>query len=264
MFLLPGGSEKAIIDLINSQNDLPKDIAPGDLYFGKVSHHTPNNGTVDVPLVAVIGSDFEGYLKLNYKRLSLTNAYGLIKPTVQRVGYPSLHRLLPMINDALGLSLSPKDVLDVPITWLSNNEQVNIPIVAAPDSLGYEGKFSIRYIRVRPELADLAVKILTALKHPISPSLGMKSLAMRLWSEDFTDYQQSFRVGSGVWVDIAAVRAHMALYGFDQWPQAPEGQMKVQATKDVPTANKKYTSVIIQKGVTIGGHQGDAYFHFNR
>lgn len=264
MFLLPGGSEKALVDAINQANVSLTPLAPGDLYFGKITYHNPKDGSVDVPAVAVIGSQFEGYIKLNYDRLNLGKAYGTIKPKVRRPGYPTLHRLLPAINEVLGLSLTPDDVADVPITWLAENEQVNIPIVAKPSSLGFEGQFLVEYTRVRHNLADLAVKDLTALKHPIEPSLGKRSLAMATWSLDFTDDQKSLSLSQGQWSNPSAVVDLMALYGFDNWPQAEPKALKVQATKDVPRANQKYTSVIIQKDVSIGDFVGDAYFHYNR
>jgi hypothetical protein len=267
MFLLPGGSEQALIDAINATNSPPTPLAPGDLYFGKITKVNGGEpGEVTLPVVAMYNSKFEGYLRFNYNRIDIGKVYGTIKPQIRRVGYPSLYRLLPIINETLGLDLSENDVVDVSITWLNDNEQINIPIVTKTESPAYEGQFVVEYQRVRPDLATIVFRDLDVMKHPISPSLGKKSLAMFMWSMDFTDFQNQLQLINGTWRDIGTVRQVMAKFGLpNNWPQVPRSPwISVQATKDVPSANKDFTHVIIHRDITFPDFAGDGYIHFNR
>jgi hypothetical protein len=141
MFLLPDGSKQSLVDAVNAVNTFPAEFTGDDLYFGKIK--TEANGKVSVPAVTMFNSEFEGYIRLNYERLDFGKAYGTIKPKIRRVGYPSLYRLLPIINETLGLSLTEDDVVDISITWLTDNEQINIPVIAKLDSLGYQGQFLV-------------------------------------------------------------------------------------------------------------------------
>lgn len=262
MFLLPDGSKQSLIDAVNDVNTFPVPFTAADLYFGKVK--IESNGHVSVPAVTMYNSEFEGYIRLNYKRLDLGKAYGTIKPKIRRVGYPTLYRLLPIINETLGLSLTEDDVTDISITWLNDNEQINIPVIAKVNSLGFEGQFMLEYTRVRPELAALVVKTLNVLKHPIEPSLGKKSLAMMTWGIDFTDDMDDFALNAGSWRFPASVQARMAELGFPDWPWPPYWTLEALPTSKVPSANQEFEYVIVQKGIVLADYVGDAYIHFNR
>lgn len=262
MFLLPDGSKQSLIDAVNDVNTFPVSFTAADLYFGKVK--IESNGHVSVPAVTMYNSEFEGYIRLNYKRLDLGKAYGTIKPKIRRVGYPTLYRLLPIINETLGLSLTEDDVTDISITWLNDNEQINIPVIAKVNSLGFEGQFMLEYTRVRPELAALAIKTLNVLKHPIEPALGKKSLAMMTWGIDFTDDMDDFSLNAGSWRFADRVQARMAELGFPDWPWPPYWTLSAVPTSTVPSANQEFEYVIIQKGIVLADHVGDGYIHFNR
>lgn len=262
MFLLPDGSKQSLIDAVNAVNTFPVDLTAADLYFGKIK--TESNGRVSIPAVTMYNSEFEGYIRLNYQRLDLGKAYGTIKPKIRRVGYPTLYRLLPIINETLGLSLTEEDVADISITWLNDNEQINIPIIAKVNSVGYEGQFMVEYTRVRPDLAALAIKTLDVLKHPIDPALGKMSLAMMTWGIDFTDYMDDFMVNAGSWHYQDRVNARMAELGFPDWPRPPYWTLSVVPTSNVPLANQEFEYVIIQPDIVLADHIGDAYIHFNR
>lgn len=265
MFLLPGGSEQALIDAINAANPtLPKVLVKGDLYFGKVK--VVNGDDVSIPAVAMWSSDFKGYVRLEYKRLNLGKVYGDIRPTVQRIGYPSLYRMLPIINEVLGLELTEDDVEDMPITWLSANEQINIPIVAKVESKAYTGQFVVKYMRLRPELANIANKALEVLSHPIDTSLGKRSMAMCTWGIDFSnDYTNGLlSIWSGTWWRYPQFKAMMALRGFPNYPQTTtENRLRTFPTSALPEANKDYRFVIVHSKVGLDGYDGDAYFHYN-
>jgi hypothetical protein len=263
MFLLPDGSKQSLIDAVNAVNTFPVDFSAGDLYFGKVRQEA--NGHVSVPAVTLHSSQFEGYIRLNYKRLDLGKAYGTVKPKIRRVGYPTLYRLLPIINETLGLSLTEADVTDISITWLNDNEQINIPVIAKANSLGFEGQFMLEYTRVRPELASLAFKTLDVLKHPVDPTLGKKSIAMMTWGMDFSaEMVDDFTINVGIWWHHDKVAARMAELGFPDWPQVPYFTLNVLPTSKVPSANQEFEYVVIQPDIDLPDFVGDAYIHFNR
>lgn len=262
MFLLPDGSKQSLIDAVNASNTFPVAFTANDLYFGKV--RTETNGRTSVPAVTMHNSQFEGYIRLNYERLDLGKVYGTIKPKIKRVGYPSLYRLLPIINETLGLNITEDDVVDISITWLTNNEQINIPVIAKVDSLGFTGQFLVEYTRVRPELAELAVTELDVLQHPIDPTLGKKSIAMLTWGIDFSGDMDDFAINAGSWRFPDRVKARMAELGFPNWPWPPYWSLTAIPTKQVPSSNPEFEYVIVQKDVVLADHVGDAYIHFNR
>lgn len=265
MFLLPGGSEQALIDAINAANQtLPKPLTANDLYFGKVN--VLGNDDVSIPAVAMWSSEFTGYIRFEYKRLDLGKVFGDIRPTVERIGYPSLYRMLPIINEVLGLTLTENDVEDVQITWLSANEQINIPLVAKLESKAYTGQFVVKYVRLRPELTELAIKELSVLNHPIDPTLGKRSLAMCTWGIDFTtDYANgTLSIWSGTWSKYSQFKAMMEQRGFPNFPQTTvENRVRGYATTLVPGSNPAFQYVIVQRGVELQDHLGDAYIHYN-
>lgn len=262
MFLLPGGSEQALIEAIRATNPGASDLTMDDLYFGKVKQST-TQGYVEAPVVAMYNSRFTGYLRLEYKRIDLGRAYNGVKPQVKRVGYPTLWRLLPIINETLGLSLSENDVADVDITWINDNEQINIPIITKSSSLGYEGQFIVEYHRVRPELASIAMLELDVMQHPIDPAIGKKSLAMLLWSEDFTEDKEALTVLWGKWWYHDKVVRVMAARGFPNWPQASGDMLGVYDTTKYKGANTAFTHVIVQKDLSFPDSQGTALIHYN-
>lgn len=262
MFLLPDGSKQSLIDAVNAVNTFPVDFTASDLYFGKI--RTEVNGKVSVPAVTMYNSQFEGYIRLNYQRLDLGKAYGTTKPKIRRVGYPTLYRLLPIINETLGLNLTEADVVDISITWLNDNEQINIPVIAKANSLGFEGQFMVEYTRVRPELASLAYTVLNVLKHPIDPALGKKSIAMMTWGQDFTGDMDDFAMVAGSWRFPDRVAARMAELGFPDWPPVPWWTLILGTTAQVPLSNPEFEYVIVQKDIVLDDYIGDAYIHFNR
>ena len=264
MNLLPGTSEEALLAMVNAANPgLPQPLKPGDLYFGKVK--TLSGGKVQIPAVTMYDSAYEGYAKFEYRRLNLAQAFGSVRPALRDIGYPSLHQLLPVINQRLGINLQPSDVIDTKIDWLGNNEHLNIQVTASADSLGYEGSFVITFTRIRPLLNKVvAATSLDVLKHPSEPTA--QSLPMFMYSLDFSGNETALALYYGVlWLNPQALKRLMQGYGFADWPQVQkQGDVKAYLTKNRPEANQDFTNVIIQKAPAIAGWKGDAYFHYNR
>lgn len=265
MNLLPGSSEAAVLALINGENpQLPVPLAEGDLYFGRPK--TLPSGRVEIPAVAMYDSTYEGYVKFEYQRLSLTKAFGNIRPRIRAVGYPTLHQLLPVVNKILGTTFGPSDIIDMDLSKINPNENANIKISASLASLGYEGWFVMTFTRIRPLLQEaVEIKNLNAMAHPVDPETGLLSLSMHTYSIDFTGSDRELMVyPTGIWQNLSLFRTMMATHGFNNWPQGKAGEVRSYAAKDLPEANKDFTNVVVQRNLEIDGYAGDAYFHYNR
>jgi len=263
MFLLQGSAEDALLGLINQKNTLPVPIATGGLYFGHVKKLT--DGTVELPTVTMYDNpDYEGYQTFQYTRINFNDVFGDVIPVIFAVGQTTIRRLLPMINQLLGIDLKPRDIVDGSIDWIIANEQAKIVFKAEADSLGYEGEFVIQYHRLRP-LLDVSVtnRSLPVLHHPNDPRDALLSINMLTWGIDFSEYYASLKTYKSVWTDTTAIRNMMADVGFINWNTAG-GTVTSYATTDRPDANQNFTNVVIQTGIETDTYKGDAYFHFNR
>ena len=265
MSLIPGSSESALISLINQANALATPLVEGDLYYGIPRSLNDGQGTVRLPTVTMFDSEYEGYATFEYKRLNLNKLYSGLKPKIASLGQPTLHRLLPSLNKALGLNLTPRDVNDTQLNWVGGNEQANIQITATAASLGYEGVLVVQYTRVRPTLALVVKdKQLLQLRHPQDNPVK-RSVDMMTWGMDFTDDRPNMQVQYTYWwKDQAAVNAIMAERGFANWPNPILRHIYTAATKDVPSANQAFQYVIIQESVEGPDYAGTAYIHFNQ
>ena len=263
MFLSPGSTIDELVKLTNAGNELPFELLPTDLYAGKPK--VLPSGLVELPLVTMYDSVYEGYVKLTYKRIDLTKVFGGVKPVVHEIGSTTLHKLLPVISQAIGVYLTPQDVVDTNITWLGSGEQVNIQVTATPESLGFTGTFVVQFNRIRPHLNAIPLTTLDALVHPSVPPAGKRCVDMATWGLDFTDNQQFIRpYYSFTWADYGSVKRIMGEFGFANWPNAGQGDLRVWATKDLPTANPAFDTVVTQLRVNGPDYAGTAYFHYNR
>jgi len=262
MLLLKGTSEQALLDLINDNNDLPVPIGVGDLYYGNPK--SIDNGYTRLPTVTQYDNEeYEGYGTFEYKRINLSIVFKNIRPIIREVGQNSLARLLPVVNKKTGMNLQPSDIIDQSVTWLGGNEQANLQFVVSPKSLGYEGRFVIQFIRVRPTLTEVVkTKTVPVLKFPDPVIDGKQSLSMASWGIDWTDDQSLLRIANGGWALGTPVVTRLAELGFPNIPMP--NNLVLYATKDVPQANKAFSHVIIQRGIVTSTHNGDLYFHFNR
>lgn len=265
MSLIAGSSESALISLINQANTLQKPLVEGDLYYGVPKPLNDGLGTVRLPAVAMYDSDYEGYATFQYKRLNLAALFSGLKPKIAALGQPTLVRLLPTLNKALGLNLTERDVIDTQLSWLGGNEQVNIQITATPQSLGYEGVLIVQYTRVRPTLALVVKdKLLLQQRHP-QTNVAKRSVDMSTWGMDFTDDRPNMKVIYTYWYENQAkVNQIMAQRGFANWPNPVIRTIYTAATKDVPGSNPAFQFVTVQPFVDGPDYAGTAYLHFNQ
>ena len=267
MFLLPGSSEEAVVELINQQNpSAPIAFEKGDLYFGKVRDKGDGSGRIVAPAAAMYDTSYDGYANLDFKRIDLTAVFGDTVPVISDLGQNDLHLLLPAINKALGTNFQPEDFVNVILDWLTSGEQVNIRLTPRTNSLGYQGTFIVRYLRNRKQL-DVAIttKSLHALTHPGVHTPGKMQLDMATWGLDLSDVYKDFDLWNGVWNHLTLVKQHMADFGFPDWPQAAyPNYVKDMPTSKVVGANTKFSNVLIQPLVVSGDYAGTAYLHYNR
>lgn len=266
MFLLPSGARAELYRQMNEANqDLPIPITEGDLYFGKVGTAKDSQGRITLPTVAMYDAEYDGYVKFQYQRLDFTKAFGTVRPTIKAVGSSTLHAMLPIISQALGITITPEDVIDVNVNWLGGTEAVNIELIAKPTSPGFEGKFIITYQRVRPLLSNMVkLRDLDCLKHP-QVDLAKRSTNILTWGIDYTDHLDVIVQYGSWWLHGAKVQTLMASKGFPDWPAGwATDLIATYLTKNVPEANQAFTHVIIQKGVVRPDYAGIGYFHFNR
>lgn len=266
MFLLPSGARAELYQQMNAANqDLPIPITEGDLYFGRVGPTKDSQGRITLPTVAMYDAEYDGYATFQYQRLDFTKAFGTVRPTIKAVGSSTLHAMLPIISQALGITIQPEDVIDVNINWLGGTEAVNIELIAKPDSPGFEGKFIITYQRVRPLLSNMVkLRDLDILKHPVVDD-AKRSTNILTWGIDYTDHLDVVVQYGNWWRFPGPMQQLMAQKGFANWP-VDWGMRNVTThlTKDIPEANKVFSHVIIQKDVVRADYAGIGYFHFNR
>lgn len=262
MTLLAQTPAQIILGNVNSSNTLPVALSEENLYFGRARLDADGVTTI-LPTVGKLGSEYTDYADLRYRRIDFSKIID-VRPLIETVGVPTLHDMLPVINQKLGLNLLPSDVENIGIQLVNPGEEVNLVIKATPGGIGYVGNFVIKYRRKRPLLSSVVKKQdLDRLNHPIPVALQKHSLTALMWSLDFTADRSIIAVNKGAWLYQTAVRDLMILNGFPDWPAAEINGVKDYATRDVPTANQAFDRVVIQTNVSIDTFYGDAYFHYN-
>ena len=263
MSLLSGTPKELVLSLINSNNELPVPVTGENLYFGKPRMDADGLTTI-LPTVSVLGEQYEGYVDFRYNRIDLSKAYDE-RPVLRAVGEATIYRMLPVINRALGLTLTEDDVLDADVALVEGGEEVNINVVTKATSLGYRGSFLIRFRRLRPLLNTIVLnKQLDELHQPGDPSLQKVCLPMAMYNIDFTaDRAVLATTWNQYWFDIAGVQKLAAENGFPNWPPPEPNGVTTYVARNHPLANPKFDRVAVQKNVVGPTYAGDAFFHYN-
>jgi hypothetical protein len=263
MSILAGTSREVLLSLINGNNVLPVEITQDKIYFGMPRLDADGVTTV-LPSTAMLGREYRGYVDFRYRRIDLSKAFD-VRPEMHTVGSDTLHGMLDVVNQFLGLNLTPEDVVDANVAYVTGGEQVNINVSAASTSRGYVGSFVIRYFREQPQLSNVVkVASLPVMKHIADPAVSKVDLDMLMWRQDFTSYIDTLKVRNNYWVNPTAVKAMMAVeYGFSDWPDPQVKGVADYATKDYPGANTKFARVAVQSAVVGSTYQGNALFHYN-
>lgn len=257
MFLLDGRSDVIVANIVNTLNPrLPIPLTEQDFYFGKGKDILLSTR---LPSVTMYTSPYKGSVVFTVERIDLSTAFGTTIPTVVGVAKPTLHDLLPDLNKLLGVNFHMSDIVNYTLTWLGDGEEINLRIKAKDNSPGYRGDFIIKYIQRRVKLYEaITILDLEQLKQPDELTGDALSMSHLTWGLDFSAYSKWLTVTDGVWDKPSEVVAIMAELGVVGWNNV--NSVIVQDTANVPTANKTYRTVILQKCNTAG-YEGYAYFH---
>ena len=278
MILVPGKGKDVLVDLINQQNTFPYPLTPDDIFISAPKTLGGVNPTaVEVKVIPLPGTVYEGEVPVTYRRMDLTSAFGDMRPRVVGRSNGNLHSMLPYISKQLGIDLLPEDFVQVDYSWLEDNEEANIRLEAVKDSLSYVGDFTIVFTRRRTQL-DEALGVTTdldVLRAPGSTVEGLDAgkipVSMATWSYDFTEHYSAIRKHKwyNLPADPSALRQVMFdAFGYVNWPYGWENSHRDFATKDVPEANPDYDRVILSnigKHINNAGlpYEGMAYLHYN-
>lgn len=277
MILVPGAGQDVLVELINQNNALPYPLPSEDAFISvPVVIEGPDPTLVEVKVVPMPGTLYEGAVPVRYNRMDLSSAFGDMRPGVTGLSEGSLSSILPTISKALGIDLRAEDFEELDYSWLGVNESANLMVRALPSSRSYIGEFVVQFTRRRLQLDEVILnKALDVIHVPgytvAGKAFNKRQVDMVTWSTDFTEYYADiqkhfyynrFRYGS-------RVRTLMSnLFGFVNWPVNYLDYVYDLPTSEVPEANQDFDRVITQKIVdrTSDGswpYEGTAYFHYN-
>jgi len=272
MLLVPGRGKDVILGLLNDAVEFPREVTSNDVFISPPKAvSSPNPTMVEVKVIGLPDGPFEGAISVKYQRMDLTSAFGDIRPKLEGASSGSLHALLPLLSEKLGIQLYPEDILETDYSYIDPDEQVNLQLKADPKSLSYQGEGVIQFIRRRYQLSDVLAtsKILDVVRFPGDSNTARQQVNMRTYSTDFTPYYNSVRrhKSYNLPADPTAQRQVMLqLFGWANWPYGWDWQLYDFATSERPEANQDYDRVMIQSlaGSEPGRtYEGTAYFHYN-
>ena len=275
MILVPGKGKDVLVDLINQQNVLPSPLNPDDVIFTTPKFvQGPLPTLVTSTVIPVPDTAYEGMVPVQYERMDLTSAFGEYRPRISGLSNGNLHSMLPYISQELGLQLDADDFDQVDYSWLGENEEVNIPLIALTTSLSYIGQFSIQFTRRRIQLAEaIQISDLDVHLHPgqKTTTLAKTPITLFTYSRDWSEHYAAIRKHpyANILYDPNAMRTLMGGLGFSNWPQGYWNPVSDHPTSAIPEANKDYDRVLIQvieDKQPIGQvlpYAGVAYFHYN-
>lgn len=275
MILVPGKGKDVLVDLINQQNVLPSPLKPDDVIFTTPKYiQGPLPTLVTSTVIPVPDSVYEGMVPVQYERMDLTSAFGNYRPRITGLSNGNLHSMLPYIGKELGIQLDASDFDQVDYSWLSDNEEVNIPLIALTTSLSYVGKCSVQFTRRRTKLTE-AVQI-TDLDVHLHPGVTEDNAAKtpitlftyeRDWSEHYDEIRR--HQYADILYNPNGMRELMSSFGFPNWPQGYWNPIYDYPTSAVPEANQDYDRVLVQviqdqlPIAQVLPYAGVAYFHYN-
>lgn len=272
MILVPGKGKDVLIDLINQSNVLPYPLTSNEVLFSDPKVVVgPLPTAVNSLVLALPGSNYDGFVTVQWERMDLTSAFGGMVPRVGGLSSGNLHSMLPWIGRELGIQLLPEDFIEVDWSSLGPNESANVRLKAEVNSMNYTGEFIIQFTRLRPSL-DMEFKslALNVYKLPGEVTPGKRQVNMATYGRDFTGVYESIMRHPyyNIFNDGTAVRQVMSGMGYVNWPVGWDNPIADYATSEIPESNKDYDRVIVQQvkdieGMQVLPYEGTAYFHYN-
>lgn len=271
MLLVPGRGKDVIIGLLNDAVTFPSPLTSDDVFISPPKAVSgPNPTMVEVKVIGLPDGPFEGAIPVRYQRMDLSAAFGDIRPRIEGASSGSLHALLPLLSEKLGIALYPEDILETDYSYIDQDEQINLQLKADPASLSYVGEGVIMFTRRRYQLSDVVVSAnaLDVVRFPGDSNTGKAQVNMKTYSTDFTPYYSSVQrhKNYNLPANPTAQRQLMQqLFGWINWPYGWNIPLYDYATSEVPEANQDYDRVLVQSlaGATGITYEGTAYFHYN-
>lgn len=140
--------EEIIVDLIN--NDNGTSLLPGELTYGIPTAITARRHNTTVVVIATPGSTLTGSTKLTYNRINLADVPGDLPTHFEVDDAQSIADLIPAIDAAYGIALTPNDYVDGPLPIATDtvpNEQLSFDLVANVKSLIYYNRLTLQMPR---------------------------------------------------------------------------------------------------------------------
>lgn len=267
---------KELFDSINANQNPLVPLTPDNVI---VSDAVPV-GDGSTMTVRLRGVQNRGYnkktLEVSYAPLSLTRLFGgTYTPKVTLLSQSTLHRLLPTLNEFLGLKLTPTDVEDIELSSYGQQVVVDLTVTAKSTSTFYTGSVDITLDRRWLLLEEVVDQHLPSFQHPDPVIAGRDSVGLLTWGLDFTSIRHFLGVDEtaanfrGAFADMDGLKEQLrALYGIPDWPDNrdsndPDATLRVFNTEEVDRANPNFQKVIVQTGINYNKLLGTAYFHYN-
>ena len=265
-------------NLLNQSNTPAIAFDDTNLILGKPSVLLGSpDGNTQINVRGVQGIDYKGQVKVLYNRLDLSKLFqGNYRAEFSALGQSSLHRLLPELNKALGITFTEQDLINVDLRLLDDGDQVLIELTARPESIAFTGFTTVLFNRRFIMLTDVVTNnAFVELKHPDPVIEGYTSAGLLTWGMDFTSIIPQLRVRTtaayyrGNWWDYAALKNALAEnFGINDWPSIDAStqaidSVKLYETKNHPDANTDFSHVVVQTNVRTNGYSGTAFFHYN-
>lgn len=262
-----------LIDLVNTQNDLPRTITQDNVVFEYprvlLPYSVADQGSRNtaVTLKGIPYKGYDGQTDVYYKRGDLTSLFEGMNPNV-RENDLTVDKVLAAVNRKYGLKLELRDLDPVDLSVfdgasLETTEPVELRVI--DNSYRWAGTVSIATTYGNPLLTSIVfVQLLPLLEHPDDIELlnGRQSGRMQTWGVDFTAWKDRLQIDpeSGQWQNFADVQTvGQEVAGLSYWYNSTVVDVP---TDSVPGANPAFERVMVQN-TPLGTVKGPLYFHYD-
>lgn len=263
--------KELVYDLINEANprDIPfsssncqiESFTTGTFVVGSRTYNT------SARVRGLQNSGYTGLQTVYYNRISLTSLLNGIPFILESYSSANIHSALPILNERYGLALTQTDVVNanIPNPNVANaTGNVSFQSAAGSSFLVPGISVTLAFRRGTPKLdAFVTTRNLDAYNHPVFDDTRL-SAQMLTFGLDLTEYRNLLLVdGTGMPNFAALSQVLTASYGLPAW-DAPINSNYVtdNSTADVAVANKSYSRVVVQTGISNEQITGVAYFHY--
>lgn len=261
-----------VIELVNAQNDLSREITDSNVIFSLPSTVPPS--TVEglgerntlVALEGIVNTGYYGQTEIYYKRPDLTRLFEGLSPRIRSREF-TYQSILDTINNRYGLSLEATDIdpYTVPPFTIGELETSKyIDFNAVDNSYRWVGRVTIDLRFGNPRIEPLIfVQLLPMLSHPekLTTLDGRLSGRMMTYGFDFTYWKGDMKIDpdTGKWDNFVRVQEIGEKAGLGYWYNSTVIDVP---TSDLVDANKSFERVMVQYTNT-GQSKGPLYFHYD-